>query len=140
MSMVVFTGIVPPRTLVEILSLSDLHIYLTVPFVLSWSLLNALACRCTVLASDTAPAREVVRDGSNGLLVDFFDIEGLADKAVAVLKHPVGYRHLGEHGVEMVQERYALDVTLPSLGRIDYQIDRRSTAAPSLLDALLTRL
>ena len=53
LSKFVFTGMVPPRTLVDILSLSDLHIYLTVPFVLSWSLLNALACGCTVLASDT---------------------------------------------------------------------------------------
>jgi glycosyltransferase involved in cell wall biosynthesis len=106
---------VPPRTLVELLSLSDLHIYLTVPFVLSWSLSNALACGCTVLASDTAPVREVIRDGSNGLLADFFDVDGLADKAVAVLKDPAAFQHLDERGAAMVQERYALDVTLPRL-------------------------
>ena len=115
LSKFLFTGMVPPRTLVQILSLSDVHIYLTVPFVLSWSLLNALACGCTVLASDTAPVREVIRDGSNGLLADFFDVDGLADKALAVLKDPPGFRSLGEHGAAMVQERYALDVTLPRL-------------------------
>ncbi len=113
----VFTGMVPPRTLVEILSLSDLHIYLTVPFVLSWSLLDALACGCTVLASDTAPVREVVADGKTGLLADFFDVEILAEKAVAVLKDPLAYRGLGERGAAMVQDRYALDVTLPRLIR-----------------------
>jgi glycosyltransferase involved in cell wall biosynthesis len=113
----VFTGMVPPRTLVEILSLSDLHFYLTVPFVLSWSLLNALACGCTVLASDTAPVREIVTDGSTGLLGDFFDVDGLAEKAVAVLKDPAAYRHLGERATALVHERYSLDVTLPKLIR-----------------------
>ncbi len=115
LSKFLFTGMVPVNTLVDILSLSDLHIYVTVPFVLSWSLLNALACGCTVLASDTVPVREVIRDGSNGLLVDFFDVEGLAEKAVAVLRDPQAYRGLGERGIELVHERYALDVTLPKL-------------------------
>ncbi len=96
----VFTGQVSPVELVDLLSLSDLHIYLTVPFVLSWSLLNALACGCTVLASNTAPVVEVVTDGVNGLLADFFDVEGLAEKALAVLRDPPAYRELGEraHG------------------------------------------
>jgi glycosyltransferase involved in cell wall biosynthesis len=115
LSKFVFTGMVPPSTLVDILSLSDLHIYLTVPFVLSWSVLNALACGCTVLASDTEPVREVIRDESNGLLADFFDIDGLAEKAVAVLSDPPAYRALGERGLAMVHERYALAVTLPKL-------------------------
>jgi glycosyltransferase involved in cell wall biosynthesis len=73
----VFTGLVPVPTLVDLLSLSDLHIYLTVPFVLSWSLMNALACGCTILASDTEPVREVIVDDEHGLLVDFFDVEAL---------------------------------------------------------------
>jgi glycosyltransferase involved in cell wall biosynthesis len=115
LSKFVFTGMVPVQTLVDILSLSDLHIYLTVPFVLSWSLLDALACGCTVLASHTAPVREVIRDGSNGMLVDFFDVDGLAEKAAAVLRDPHAYRGLGERGIALVHERYALDVTLPKL-------------------------
>jgi glycosyltransferase involved in cell wall biosynthesis len=112
-----FTGLVPTRTLVEILSLSDLHIYLTVPFVLSWSLLDALACGCTVLASDTMPVREVIHDGSNGLLADFFDVDDQAAKALAVLRDPLAYHSLGARGVALIQERYALDVTLPRLIR-----------------------
>ncbi len=60
LSKFLFTGPVTGPTLVEILSLSDLHIYLTVSFVLSWSLMNALACGCTVLGSDTAAVREMI--------------------------------------------------------------------------------
>src|SRR5262249_28129882 len=102
-------------TLVDILSLSDLHIYLTAPFVLSWSLMNALSCGCTVLASDTEPVREMIRDGENGLLVDFFDVEGFAARGVEVLTEPAAFRHLGEAGARLIAEHYALDKTLPKL-------------------------
>src|SRR6266478_3269040 len=77
-----FTGQVSARRLVEILSLSDLHIYLSVPFVLSWSLFNALACECVVLASNVPPVTEVIRHGENGLLADFYDIDGLARQSL----------------------------------------------------------
>jgi glycosyltransferase involved in cell wall biosynthesis len=62
LSRFLFTGLLPARTLAEVLSFTDLHIYLTVPFVVSWSLLDALACGATVLASDTAPVREVIQE------------------------------------------------------------------------------
>jgi glycosyltransferase involved in cell wall biosynthesis len=110
-----FLGTVPAPQLAEILSLSDLHIYLTVPFVLSWSLLNALACECTVLASDTAPVREVIRHEENGFLADFFDVEGLATRALAVLKDPEAYRPLGAAGRVLIEERYGIEKTLPKL-------------------------
>jgi len=115
LSKFVFTGLVPVSTLVDILSLSDLHVYLTVPFVLSWSLMNALACGCTVLASNTAPVVEMISDGENGLLVVFFDVEGLARRAVDVLRDPSAFRPLGERAATRIAERYALGVTLPSL-------------------------
>lgn len=118
LSKFVFTGLVPVPTLVELLSLSDLHIYLTVPFVLSWSLMNALACGCTVLASSTAPVREMVRDGENGLLVDFHDVEGLAARALDVLREPAAFDHLGRAGAAMIREQYALDVSLPKIVRL----------------------
>lgn len=110
-----FLGPVAPDELVQILALSDLHIYLTVPFVLSWSLLNAMACGCVVLASDTAPVREVISHRSNGLLGDFFDVEGLAQQALAVLEDPAAYRPLGRAAADTINQRYSLEVVLPRL-------------------------
>jgi glycosyltransferase involved in cell wall biosynthesis len=86
-----------------------------VPFVLSWSLMNALACGATVLASDTAPVREMIEPGTNGLLVDFFDVDGFVEAANRVLDAPQEYRHLGAAGVAMIRERYSLEVCLPQM-------------------------
>lgn len=115
LSRFVFTGLVPRDELARLFSVTDLHVYLTVPFVLSWSLMDALACGATVLASDTAPVREMIEPGRNGLLVDFFDVEGMADQAAAVLDDPEGHAPLGRAGVAMIRERYSLDVCLPPL-------------------------
>jgi glycosyltransferase involved in cell wall biosynthesis len=115
LSRFIFTGPMPIGTLAQLFALSDLHIYLTVPFVLSWSLLNGLACGATVLASDTAPVREVIEPGKNGLVVDFFDVEGLANTASKVLDAPGDYKHLGRAGIELIRERYSLDVCLPRM-------------------------
>lgn len=108
-----FMGTVPQSQLIDILSLSDLHIYLTVPFVLSWSLLNALACECIVLGSDVAPVREVIEHGRTGLLGDFFDVDGLADHAIQVLCDPSQYRELGRTGRALMEREYSLDKIVP---------------------------
>jgi glycosyltransferase involved in cell wall biosynthesis len=110
-----FTGLLPQEQLAEILSISDLHIYLTVPFVLSWSMLNALACECVVMASDTAPVREFITDGENGLLNDFFDIDGFVNQALSVLDKPANYRHLGQNGRKLIEEKFSLNKMFPKL-------------------------
>ena len=110
-----FLGQIPPSDLVRILSLSDLHIYLTVPFVLSWSLLDALSCGCTVLASDTAPVREFIRPGETGLLENFFDVDALAETALKVLADPRAYRHLGQAGEKLIREHYSLETIIPRM-------------------------
>ena len=74
-----FLGKLPYAQYRRVLQVSAVHVYLTYPFVLSWSLLEALASGCAVVASDTAPVREVIRHGENGLLVDFFDGAQLVD-------------------------------------------------------------
>jgi glycosyltransferase involved in cell wall biosynthesis len=113
-----FLGNVPPKTLAQILSHSDLHVYWTVPFVLSWSLLNALSCGAVVLASDTPPVREVIQHEKNGLLVDFFDIEKWVDMADDVLSHPKSYRPLALAGRETVLREYSQEVCLPKVERL----------------------
>jgi glycosyltransferase involved in cell wall biosynthesis len=115
LSRFVFTGLLPTPALAHLLAITDLHIYLTVPFILSWSLMDAMASGATVLASDTAPVREMIADGRNGLLVDFFDVEGMAATASKVLDVPKDYKPLGRAGVEMIRERYSLDVCLPRM-------------------------
>jgi glycosyltransferase involved in cell wall biosynthesis len=113
-----FTGLLAPSALAQLLSWTDLHIYLTVPFVLSWSLMDALACGAIVLASDTAPVREMIEHGKNGLLTDFFDIQALAHAAQTILGAPADYKHLGRAGADMIREHYSLEVCLPRMLRL----------------------
>lgn len=110
-----FTGLIPIPTLAHLFNVTDLHIYLTVPFVLSWSLMDALACGATVLASDTAPVKEMIEHGKNGLLADFFEVDGFVDQACKVLDAPGDYRHLGAAGAELINAKYSLEVCLPQM-------------------------
>ncbi|HET8728838.1 MAG TPA: glycosyltransferase [Alphaproteobacteria bacterium] len=97
---------------------SNVHVYLTVPFVLSWSLLEAMACGCLVVAADTAPVREVVTDGSNGLLVDFRDPAALAELISQALDRPGRGRDLRDAARRRIEEGYALSRTLPQHFRL----------------------
>ncbi|MDG4646873.1 glycosyltransferase [Roseibacterium sp. SDUM158017] len=90
-----FLGRVPYTSYKQVIQVSRCHIYLTVPFVLSWSLLEAMAMGATIVASDTAPVREAVEHGKNGLLVDFFQPEALARQVVEVLERPEAHAPLG---------------------------------------------
>jgi glycosyltransferase involved in cell wall biosynthesis len=120
----VFTGPVPPAELARLLSIGDAHIYLTVPFVLSWSLFNALACGATIVASDTEPVRELIEPGRTGLLADFYDVEGLADRVLDVLRAPEAHRHLGQAGENLIRDVYALDRTLPRMLELYREVRR----------------
>ena len=119
-----FTGQILEEDLVRILSRSDLHIYLTTPFVLSWSMMNALACGCTVLASATPPVLEMIAHGENGLLAGFDDVEGLADEALRVLDNPEAFRYLGRAAERMIDERYSVEAVLPRIASLYEEIAR----------------
>ena len=107
-----FLGKVPYATYLRILQVSAVHVYLTYPFVLSWSLLEAMACGCAVVASDTAPVREVVRHRHNGWLVDFFSKEQLVDAVTQVLLNPTGQQAMRDQARKTVLDAFAVDVTL----------------------------
>src|SRR5687768_18117320 len=89
-----------------LLRVSSAHVYLTYPFVLSWSMLEAMAAGCVLVGSRTAPVEEVLDDGRNGLLVDFFDAAGIAERVADVLAKPADYLGLRAQARQTVLERY----------------------------------
>ncbi len=111
----VFLGHVEPEVLADLLRITDLHFYLTVPFVLSWSFLSAMACGAVVLASDVGPVREVIDSGIHGLLEPLFDVDRLTETALAVLADPAQFAPLGKAAQVRVAEKYSLEVAIPAL-------------------------
>jgi glycosyltransferase involved in cell wall biosynthesis len=94
------------ENLIRLFQVSAVHAYLTVPFVLSWSLLEAMACGCLVVGSDTEPVREVIGDGANGLLVPFHDSQALADRIAEALASSASMRPLRRAARETVVATY----------------------------------
>jgi glycosyltransferase involved in cell wall biosynthesis len=119
LSRVHFLGRLPYPQYLAMLRISSAHVYLTYPFVLSWSLLEAMAAGCAVIASRTAPVEEAIRDGENAHLVDFFDIDALADRVSEALAHPENEEHIRANARRSVVERYDLKtVCLPGYLRL----------------------
>lgn len=101
-----FLGQVPYGDYKKIVQISRCHIYLTMPFVLSWSLLESMAMQATVVASDVAPVREAITHGETGLLVDFLKPEALAAQVSEVLADPAKFAHLGRAARKHVVQEY----------------------------------
>jgi glycosyltransferase involved in cell wall biosynthesis len=104
-----FVGHLPYEEHLKVLQISSAHVYLTYPFVLSWSLLEAMSAGCVVIGSDTAPVQEVITDGTNGLLVPFFDVDGIADRVIDALAKPSAYRNLGSAARQHVVENFDME-------------------------------
>ena len=108
-SRVHFTGALPYSQFIPLLQLSACHVYLTYPFVMSWSLLEAMACGCAVVGSNTAPVREAIRHGHNGLLVDFFSPADLAAAVAELLQDRERAVTFGQAARRTVEATYDLD-------------------------------
>ena len=116
LSRVHFLGRVPYGTYLSLLQVARVHCYLTYPFVLSWSLTEAMAAGKLIVASDTEPVRELIRDGENGRLVGFFDREALVAGLVRGLAGDPDAARLGEAARRTIVEGYDLRrVCLPRL-------------------------
>lgn len=109
-----FLGNVPYQNFIGILQISSVHIYLTYPFVLSWSLLEAMSCGAAIVTSDTEPLREVIKDNETGKMVNFFDKTTLINTICHLLDNPQERQRLGENARQFAINNYDLQsVCLP---------------------------
>lgn len=108
MERVHFLGNLAYPDYLRVIQVSACHVYLTYPFVLSWSCLEAMSAGRIVVASATEPVREVIEHGVNGLLFDFFDTAALSAQVIDVLARPQHFNALGQRARQDVVERYDL--------------------------------
>ncbi len=104
---------VPYEMMIKIMQISGAHIYLTVPFVLSWSSMEAMACGCLMICSNTEPVLEVMQDRKNALIVDFFSPKEIADRVDEVFTHPDRLQQLRRAARQTILDKYALTKVLP---------------------------
>jgi len=115
LSRVHFLGKIPYAGFVKVLQISRVHVYLTYPFVLSWSMLEAMSAGCLIVGSRTQPVEEVIHHGGNGLLVDFFSPDQIADRVIEALEDPKAFSSLRDNARQTILDRYDLrSICLPA--------------------------
>ncbi len=116
LSRVHFMGKVPYPTFLSILQISRAHAYLTYPFVLSWSMIEAMSAGCHVVGSHVPPVAEAIEDGVSGTLVDFFDVPGWSRALTTALAEPARFDPLRRAAREIAVRRYDLRaICLPKM-------------------------
>jgi glycosyltransferase involved in cell wall biosynthesis len=105
-SKVHFVGQLSYTEYLKVLQISACHVYLTYPFVLSWSMLEAMSVGCVLVASSTEPVKEVIKDQQNGLLVDFFSHQEMAQSIANVLANPKKYLPIRENARKTILQKY----------------------------------
>lgn len=132
LSRVHFLGKVPYSIFLKVLQVSSAHVYLTYPFVLSWSMLEAMSAECLVIGSRTQPVQEVIRDGENGYLVDFFRPDEIADRVVAALEDSKAGASIRHQARKTIIEHYDLNkICLPAQLELVEKL-RTNTLSPVL--------
>jgi glycosyltransferase involved in cell wall biosynthesis len=102
-----FTGLLPRPAYLKVLQASSVHVYLTVPFVLSWSMMEAMSTGCLVVGSDTEPVRELIEDGVNGRLAPFREPEQIADVVCDVLERRDAHAPMRKAARDTILKTYA---------------------------------
>jgi glycosyltransferase involved in cell wall biosynthesis len=118
LSRVHFTGKLPHGQMAAALQASSAHVYYTYPFVLSWSLLEAMACGALIVASDTAPVRDVIVPGVNGLMGDFFNVDALAENLILACSRPADFEPMRAAARRTAEGYDRQDVCLPAWMRL----------------------
>lgn len=101
-----FLGKVPYATFVKVIQITRCHLYLTYPFVLSWSCIEAMSAGALIVGSDTPPVKEFITHSQNGLLVNFFDYRQIAETVIEALAKPEQYQHLKTQARQTIIDRY----------------------------------
>ena len=109
-----FLGLVDYKILITAFQIATVHVYLTYPFVLSWSMLESMSCGGLIVGSNTGPVTEIIEDGYNGFIVDFFDNNEISLKVSEILKNPQNFQNIKENARETIIKKYDLrKVCLP---------------------------
>jgi glycosyltransferase involved in cell wall biosynthesis len=108
-----FLGLQPLQVFRALMQISSAHVYLTVPFVLSWSMLEAMGTGALIVGSDTDPVRELVTDGDTGVLVPFGEPQAIADKLMHVLDNPSEYQDVRKNARDLILAKYSTNDLLP---------------------------
>lgn len=140
MTRVHFLGRIPYARYIRLLQVSSAHVYLTVPFVLSWSVLEAMSAGCVVIGSSTAPVREVLQDGKNGLLVDFFSPREVAERVDEVFAHRDRMQSIRISARQSVIERFAVTQSIQAYRHVIQTVVGWSIGANAPADPIARRL
>ena len=108
-----FVGKLNHSDYLSVLQNSWVHVYLTIPFVLSWSRLETMSCGCTVVGFSTAPVQEVIHHNKNGLLTNFFDPKALAQTVCGLLEDRSLSKRLSKMARATIEQKYSLKKCLP---------------------------
>ena len=108
-----FVGSLPFNEYVNLLQITSAHVYLTYPFVASWSLLDAMSCACPIVASSTEPVKEFIEDGKQGLLFEFYDIDEQVAKIEYAIDNKAAMQPIRENARQTIVENYNLNDLLP---------------------------
>jgi glycosyltransferase involved in cell wall biosynthesis len=122
-----FTGLLPYTEYLQVLQASSAHIYLTFPFVLSWSMLEAMSAGCLLIASDTPPVKELIKDGKNGLLINFFSPQQIAEKVNTALDNSPDMISIRTAARKTIVNNYDLQTLLPQ--HLDWMLGKTGFAS-----------